>query len=101
MSSTNRSEARKEHISDYYITPQKQIELFLKEFEKDCDVFKNPNVKILDPCAGGDIQNEMSYPSVIRRVYVMKSIQSTSGKIVVQKLNVIICLIQYQKIMTL
>ena len=46
MSSTNRSEARKEHISDYYITPQKQIELFLKEFEKDCDVFKNPNVKI-------------------------------------------------------
>ena len=69
MSSTNRSEARKEHISDYYVTPQKQIELFLKEFEKDCDVFKNTNVKILDPCAGGDIQNEMSYPSVIRRIY--------------------------------
>ena len=23
MSSTNRSEARKEHISDYYVTPQK------------------------------------------------------------------------------
>ena len=99
MSSTNRSEARKEHISDYYITPQKQIELFLKEFEKDCDVFKNPNVKILDPCAGGDIQNEMSLLYV--GFTVMKSIQLISGKIVVQKLNVIICLIQYQKIMTL
>ena len=54
MSSTNRSEARKEHISDYYVTPQDQIELFLKEFEKDCDIFKRKFVNILDPCSGGD-----------------------------------------------
>lgn len=69
MSSTNRSEARKEHISDYYVTPQDQIELFLKEFEKDCDIFKRKFVNILDPCAGGDEAHEMSYPAVIKRLY--------------------------------
>lgn len=34
MSSTNRSNARNEHITDYYVTPVKDIELFLKKFDK-------------------------------------------------------------------
>lgn len=68
MSSTNRSKARQEHISDYYITPQSQIELFLKEFEQVNDIFTK-NIKILDPCAGGDNTHEMSYPSVIKKLY--------------------------------
>lgn len=34
MSSTNRSEARKEHKSDYYVTPQYAIRDFVKEFLK-------------------------------------------------------------------
>ena len=34
MSSTNRSNARKEHVADYYVTPIQDIELFLKEFDK-------------------------------------------------------------------
>lgn len=34
MSSTNRSNARDEHIADYYVTPISDIELFLKSFQK-------------------------------------------------------------------
>jgi len=69
MSSTNRSKARETHISDYYVTPQNQIELFLKELEKDIPIFKDKNLKILDPCAGGDVLHEMSYPAVIKKLY--------------------------------
>ena len=69
MSSTNRSNAREEHISDYYVTPQKQIELFLREFEKDDSIFLSDNLKVLDPCAGGDSLHDMSYPAVIKRLY--------------------------------
>mgnify|MGYP000076700854 CR=1 len=35
MSSTNRSKHRDGHISDYYVTPQDQIKIFLNEFIKD------------------------------------------------------------------
>jgi hypothetical protein len=72
MSSTNRSNARDSHISDYYVTPSKPIyDLFeaLKQSEC-CDLF-TPEGKLhwwhkyLDPCAGGDEHNEMSYPKVI------------------------------------
>ena len=69
MSSTNRSNARDEHVADYYVTPQHQIELFLKEFEKVCPIFSQPNIKVLDPCAGGDAEHEMSYPAVIKKMY--------------------------------
>ena len=34
LSSTNRSNARDEHIADYYVTPISDIELFLKSFQK-------------------------------------------------------------------
>ena len=64
MSSTNRSEARKEHKSDYYITPQYAIKNFLNEFLDNELISKN--CLILDPCAGGDKENEMSYPEVLK-----------------------------------
>lgn len=63
MSSTNRSNARDNHIADYYITPIKDIEKFIKEIIK-----VEPNIfdgKILDCCAGGDHDNYMSYPKAL------------------------------------
>lgn len=79
MSSTNRSNARDEHISDYYVTPIAYIELFLKEFNKICPLDWERS-KILDPCAGGnpEIRNDgrikevyhpMSYSTAIHNVF--------------------------------
>ena len=66
MSSTNRSNSRDEHISDYYITPIQSITHFLNEFLNDNpDVFKGI---ILDPCAGGDEKHLMSYPVALKQV---------------------------------
>lgn len=66
MSSTNRSEARKSHKSDYYVTPVEQIELFLKEFGRYENILDK---SILDPCAGGLIgKDKMSYPVAIKNV---------------------------------
>ena len=64
MSSTNRSKAREEHVADYYVTPINDINLFLKELEITYGYQLNFG-KILDPCAGGDSVNEMSYPKAI------------------------------------
>ena len=61
MSSTNRSQARKEHIADYYITPVTEIEKFLRNI--------NLSGEILDPCAGGDSENDMSYPVALKNIY--------------------------------
>lgn len=66
MSSTNRSNARDKHIADYYVTPIADIELFLKELDKRVRLDWN-NIKILDPCAGGNI--EISDTSGIREMY--------------------------------
>lgn len=79
MSSTNRSNARDSHISDYYVTPVKDIELFLKEFDKRVDIDWD-NIKIVDPTAGGnpenrdehgiiDIEHLMSYPTAIKNLF--------------------------------
>jgi len=85
MSSTNRSNARNNHISDYYVTPSKPIlDLFeaLKESEC-CDLFTADDGKLhwyhkyLDPCAGGDEKNEMSYPKVIQSLGVHKEFIKT------------------------
>lgn len=59
MSSTNRSSARDKHISDYYVTPVKSISEFITAFEAD---YGSLGSFILDPCAGGDTHNPMSYP---------------------------------------
>lgn len=66
MSSTNRGGDR--HVSDYYVTPQKEIIRFLKAFKSHViqyDFFQRP-LEILDPCAGGDAVNDMAYPQAIR-----------------------------------
>lgn len=79
MSSTNRSNARKEHIADYYVTPVKDIELFLREFDKRVKLDWS-NIKITDPCAGGnreikdsggirEISHPMSYQTAIHNVF--------------------------------
>lgn len=81
MSSTNRSNARSEHVADYYCTPVSDIELFLNEFKKIDgvnQVFKNGI--ILDPCAGGNLEikdevgikevyHPMSYPIALTNVF--------------------------------
>jgi hypothetical protein len=70
MSSTNRSNARDSHISDYYVTPINVISNFFSKLE-ETDLkhlfysFSNPKTSILDPCAGGDENSEMSYPKAI------------------------------------
>lgn len=76
LSSTNRSNARKKHISDYYVTPIDKILDFLHEFNKYEDIFvkqgrdKNgrPYPLILDPCAGGDANHPMSYPVALQQI---------------------------------
>ena len=71
MSSTNRSDARDSHIADYYITPQKPIEAFLTEFCKDEWIdLSSQSHSILDPCAGWDYENDMSYPAVLFKMWV-------------------------------
>lgn len=78
MSSTNRSDARDSHISDYYVTPQDCIKDFLGnwladlqgEFHDDSSVADFPDKqKWLDPCAGGDVNHAMSYPAVLEEEF--------------------------------
>lgn len=79
MSSTNRSNAREEHIADYYVTPLADIELFLKEFNKRVPLDWN-KAKIVDCCAGGnpeirdengikEVYHPMSYSTAIKNVF--------------------------------
>lgn len=80
MSSTNRSEIRNFHVSDYYITPIDEIKKFLHIFLEDTEIsFKNKY--IIDCCAGGnkiiknsegkiiEIAHDMSYPKAIEEVF--------------------------------
>lgn len=65
MSATNRGSTR--HKNDYYVTPVDSIHDFLNAFEIDePSVFDLSDSKvILDPCAGGDSVNDMSYPKAL------------------------------------
>lgn len=73
MSSTNRGYDR--HKSDYYITPQSVVSLFLDCWLSDLQneeeynfIAERPDkVRWLDPCAGGDDNHEMSYAETIKR----------------------------------
>jgi len=77
MSSTNRTNASERHVSDYYVTPQKDILDFFEHWLKDeceddskdfIDMCRSlQDVIWLDPCAGGDINHEMSYPAVLEK----------------------------------
>lgn len=64
MSSTNRGRAID---ADYYVTPQYAIEDFLREFNKVEPHVFNKDTVIVDPTAGGDEFNPMSYPEVLKQ----------------------------------
>lgn len=66
MSSTNRGTDRNKF--DYYVTPQKDIVNFLEAFKRNHNDLENIK-NVLDPSAGGDQNNEMSYPEAIKKVY--------------------------------
>lgn len=51
--------------ADYYVTKIPDILAFLQAFAEDSPVFANK--RILDPCAGGDDRNPMSYPEAIKQ----------------------------------
>lgn len=70
MSSTNRSNARDTHISDYYVTPVASIKDFLRE-QKFIDF---ENKVVLDPCAGGDNSHAMSYPEALKELCQVSTI---------------------------
>jgi hypothetical protein len=72
MSSTNRSEARKEHKSDYYITPVSEIKLFFEEFIKTTKIQNIDKLNVVDCCAGGDVNHPMSYPEALKLFGISK-----------------------------
>lgn len=67
MSSTNRSNARNEHISDYYRTPISDIEKFFEELDKVVSI--DMKKCTLDPASGGDANSTMSYPTALSNYY--------------------------------
>lgn len=70
MSSTNRGYDR--HKSDYYVTPQKDIEEFMYHLQYTVlnkDSASMGKLDWLDPCCGGDAENEASYLSVIKNFF--------------------------------
>ena len=70
MSSTNRHNAEKRHVADYYVTPVKDIVTFLGALDEEVslDIWDKT---ILDPCAGGDPSHDMSYPKALREYYAI------------------------------
>lgn len=86
MSSTNRTNASERHISDYYVTPQKDILDFFQHWIKDeCEDDSQDFISMCrdlqdivwrDPCAGGDSLNEMSYPAVLENELGAKYVQT-------------------------
>lgn len=93
MSSTSRGSIRSDY--DYYVTDPADVVTFLKAWEENDKVFakwiSTPGVRILDPCAGGNVEavdwlfkegkdgkpddiihiepTEMSYPKALRQLY--------------------------------
>lgn len=66
MSSTNRGYSR--HKSDYYVTPVGAILEFLQEFKRlEPQVFSENNL-FLDCCAGGSVNEPMSYPLALSQM---------------------------------
>lgn len=72
MSSTNRHNANKRHIADYYVTPVKDIIIFLGAFNEEVPL-NIVDKTILDPCAGGDSSHDMSYPKALRAYYAVSN----------------------------
>lgn len=65
MSSTNRGYDR--HVSDYYVTPKKDVTDFLNAFIK-VENIQIDSMKIIDPACGGDKTNDPTYTQVIRNL---------------------------------
>lgn len=70
MSSTNRHNAEKRHIADYYVTPVNDIITFLGALDEEITLDIWDKI-ILDPCAGGDPSHDMSYPKALREYYAI------------------------------
>lgn len=68
MSSTNRA-CNPRHANDYYCTNPDDITTFLIAMEEDQPAWIVPGDVILDPSAGGDPENEMSYPKALIGMY--------------------------------
>lgn len=66
MSSTSRGYKR--HLTDYYVTPINEIVHFLREFKKFEPQIFNSETLFLDPTAGGDEANGMSYPIALQQL---------------------------------
>ena len=89
MSSTNRSRSRQEHIADYYVTPVKDIELFLREFNKRVPLDWN-NLKIMDTCAGGnyEIRDEIGVKEVYHPMSYQTAIHNIFGRCNVNNIDI-------------
>lgn len=70
MSSTNRGTVR--NGNDYYTTPVKSIVDFIDAFNQVENVFQE-DISILDPSAGGDAINPMSYPKALSHMGISLS----------------------------
>lgn len=64
-----RSDARKEHIADYYRTPISDIEKFFSELDNAITI--DMDKCTLDPAGGGDAENPMSYPTALHNYYAV------------------------------
>ena len=78
MSSTNRGYDR--HTADYYVTPKYVVKDFLSQFLKDEHIDRPDRLNWLDPCCGGDSENEATYMHVINEEFETKSILEMSLK---------------------
>ena len=67
MSSTNRGYDR--HTADYYVTPKQPVIDFLKKFVLIEGIQKPSDLNWLDPCCGGDENNDPTYTTVIKELY--------------------------------
>ena len=70
MSSTNRGTKRNEN--DYYTTQVSSIVDFIDAFNQVENVFQE-DISILDPSAGGDVTNTMSYPMALNHMGISLS----------------------------
>ncbi len=71
MSSTKRGYNR--HKLDYYITPVSEIVKFIENLnEKEVNFFENK--VLLDPCCGGDYENQPSYPEAFRSLSLVNEL---------------------------